>query len=160
MPHIHSEPGQLDLTVEVFIVLGDRVLLRCHDKFGIWLSVGGHVELEEDPPEAALREVREEVGLDVVLYDANMRYRESSDGYIELPPPMFMCRVRVGDTHEHLTMTYVARATTDAVVPSGPDRSDTWRWFTRGELSDASFDIKPSIRFYAETALDTVGVPI
>ncbi len=64
MPHIHEK---IDFTAEVFIVHKDRVLLRMHDKFKIWLSVGGHVELDEDPIEAAVREVKEEVGLDVTI---------------------------------------------------------------------------------------------
>src|SRR3989344_1951021 len=35
----------------------------------IWLSVGGHIEHDEDPSQAAIREVKEEVGLDVKLFD-------------------------------------------------------------------------------------------
>jgi 8-oxo-dGTP pyrophosphatase MutT (NUDIX family) len=67
MAHIHTKPGQVDHTVEVFVVSGGKVLLRKHDKYGIWLSVGGHIELDEDPNQAALREVKEEVGLDTEL---------------------------------------------------------------------------------------------
>ena len=59
MPHIHEK---IDFTAEVFIVHHNRVLLRLHDKYNIWLSVGGHIELNEDPMEAAIREVKEEVG--------------------------------------------------------------------------------------------------
>ena len=59
MAHIHEK---IYFTVEVFVVYGNKVLLRKHDKYGIWLSVGGHIELDEDPNQAALREVREEVG--------------------------------------------------------------------------------------------------
>ena len=65
MPHIHEK---MDFTVETFIVHKNKVLLRKHDKLKIWMSVGGHVELDEDPVEAALREVKEEVGLDITLY--------------------------------------------------------------------------------------------
>ncbi|MFK5282779.1 NUDIX domain-containing protein, partial [Lacticaseibacillus paracasei] len=62
MAHIHEK---IDFTVEVFIVHKDKVLLRMHDKFKFWLSIGGHIELDEDPIQAAYREVKEEVGLDV-----------------------------------------------------------------------------------------------
>ena len=61
MPHIHNK---IDFTVEVFIVYDNKVLLRKHDKYGMWLSVGGHIELDEDSNQAALREVKEEVGLE------------------------------------------------------------------------------------------------
>ncbi len=65
MAHINYK---VDLCSEVFIVYNQKVLLRKHDKLGVWLSVGGHVEINEDPTEAAVREVKEEVGLDVELY--------------------------------------------------------------------------------------------
>ena len=74
MPHIHEK---IDFTVEVFIVHKDKVLLRMHDKYKKWMSVGGHIELHEDPVEAAHREVKEEVGLDIELV-GNPRIFEST----------------------------------------------------------------------------------
>ncbi|MEK6836116.1 MAG: NUDIX domain-containing protein [Nanoarchaeota archaeon] len=65
MPHIHDK---IDFTAEAFIVYKNRVLLRKHDKYKIWLSVGGHIELDEEPNEAVIREVKEEVGLNVELF--------------------------------------------------------------------------------------------
>jgi len=35
-----------------------KVQLRKHDKYNIWLSVGGHIEPDEDPNQAAIREVK------------------------------------------------------------------------------------------------------
>ena len=64
MPHIHEK---IDFTVEVFIVHKDKVLLRMHDKYHLWLSVGGHIELDEDPVQGIIREVKEEVGLDIKI---------------------------------------------------------------------------------------------
>lgn len=154
MPHIHTTPGQVDFTVEVFIVHAGRVLLRKHDKLGFWLSVGGHIELDEDPVEAAAREVAEEVGLAVQIDDSHMLYHEVSGTYRELVPPVFMCRMAQGPGHEHVTLTYFARSDTDDVRPSGADRSDEWRWFTESELSDPEFDLGPSIQTYARTALE------
>ena len=60
MPHVHEK---IDFTASVFIVNGDAVLLGKHEKFHRWLQPGGHIELDEDPNEAALREVKEETGL-------------------------------------------------------------------------------------------------
>ena len=62
MPHLHEK---IDFTAEVFIVYQNKVLLRKHDKYKMWLSVGGHIELDEEPNQAAVREVKEEAGLDV-----------------------------------------------------------------------------------------------
>jgi len=40
MPHIHEK---IDYTTDVFIVCKDKVLLRKHEKYGIWLGVGGRI---------------------------------------------------------------------------------------------------------------------
>ncbi len=48
------------------IVVGPRgVVLLKHKRLGFWLQPGGHVDPGESPWEAALREAREETGLDV-----------------------------------------------------------------------------------------------
>lgn len=158
MPHVHDLPGQIDFTVEVLVVYRDRVLLRWHDKHAFWLSVGGHIELDEDPVEAARREVREEVGLDVRIDDSHMVYSGDPTGPRELVPPVFMCRVAQGPSHEHVTLTYFATCVEDAVRPSGSDRSDVWRWFTRAEFPE--FGVSPSIQHYAFTALDRLASPL
>jgi 8-oxo-dGTP pyrophosphatase MutT (NUDIX family) len=157
LAHVHNLPGQIDITAEVLVVCGDRVLLRVHDKLGIWLSVGGHVELDEDPVEAAVREVAEEVGLKVTIDDSHMTYRYAAEGHRELVPPVFVCRTRMSATHEHVTLTYFARSETTEVVPSGDDRSDTWHWFSRAELEDPSYDLLPNVAVYAAAALDRCG---
>lgn len=157
MPHIHTSPGQIDFTVEVFIVQGQRVLLRWHDKLDFWLSVGGHIELNEDPLEAARREAKEEVGLDIRIDDSHMTYRGDPAGPRELAPPVFMCRVGQGPGHEHVTLTYFATSESKEVQPGGSDRSERWKWFTRAELFDPAFELAPSIRHYAATALDLLA---
>lgn len=159
MPHVHILPGQVDFTVEVFVVHGDRVLLRWHDKHDCWLSVGGHIELHEDPVEAGVREVKEEVGLDIRIDDSHMAYRGDPDGPRELVPPVFMCRVNQGLEHEHVTLTYFATSATDNVQPSGADRSNRWRWFTRDDLADPEFGVALSIQHYAVTALERLAPP-
>jgi 8-oxo-dGTP pyrophosphatase MutT (NUDIX family) len=49
---------------------GWRVGLITHPRFGVVTIPGGHVEGDETPPEAALREMREESGLAVRLIPA------------------------------------------------------------------------------------------
>ena len=56
------------LTVAVFVVHQNKTLLHLHKKLGSWLPVGGHVDPNESPCEAAIRETQEEAGLTVELY--------------------------------------------------------------------------------------------
>lgn len=50
-------------TVSVFIVYKDKVLLHLHKKVKKTLQLGGHIELNELPEEACIREAWEESGL-------------------------------------------------------------------------------------------------
>lgn len=152
MPHIHKK---IDFTAEVFVVHRDKVLLRKHDKYNMWLSVGGHIELNEDPNEAAIREVKEEVGLDVTLADDLRPFKKDTAEYHELTPPKYMNRHLVSDGHEHITLIYFGRSFTDAaVIPDGHEKSDDIKWFTREELEKNIEGIEETIRFYALRALE------
>ena len=151
MPHIHDK---IDFTVEVFVVYDNKVLLRKHDKYGMWLSVGGHIELDEDSNQAALREVKEEVGLDVQLYHDGSYPLTKRDGFQELRPPQFMNRHRINDLHEHVTLVHFARSNTDKLTLSETEKSDGCRWFTRDELDDPQYNINDDIKMYARSALE------
>ena len=70
MAHIHEK---IDFTTSVYIVHAGKVLLRMHDKYHMWSGPGGHVDLHEDPNQAAVRECKEEVGLDGVLWEGMRR---------------------------------------------------------------------------------------
>ena len=156
MPHIHEK---IDFTAEVFIVYKNKVLLRMHDKLGIWLSIGGHIELNEDPNQAALREVKEEVGLDVkIAGDARGPRSGASEnrGYTYLIPPRYLGRHPVSPNHEHIAFVYFATTETDKINESmfEHERTET-RWVNMAELD--KMDLVPNVRFYAMEALKELG---
>lgn len=146
MPHINES---MDYTVEVFIVNKGRVLLRKHDKYKKWLSVGGHIELGEDPTEAALREVKEEVGLSIKLIGQTRQ----SENYVDLIPPAFLNRHSINDTHEHVTFVYMATSESDEIRQGETEVSDECRWWTREELMKSE-EVQEEIKRYAFAALD------
>jgi 8-oxo-dGTP pyrophosphatase MutT (NUDIX family) len=150
MPHIHEK---IDLTVETFIVHKDKVLLRRHDKYGIWLSIGGHVELDEDPNQAAVREAKEEVGLDIELLDERLIKTESGD-FRELISPVALNRHRISPTHEHVCMIYFASAKSEKVIPEKP--TDVWKWCSEKDI-DSLEGVSDNVAFYAKRALLTLG---
>lgn len=154
MAHTHEK---MCFTAEVFIVHKNKVLLRKHDKYKKWLSVGGHIELGEDPNEAALREVKEEVGLEVKLWDGN-RLDTGRFTSTELVPPIAINRHRVSisGAHEHVTLVFLASSETETIAPQHDgDRSDECRWVTKEELK--GLELEPPIRAYANFALDMLG---
>ncbi|MGC9599317.1 MAG: NUDIX domain-containing protein [Minisyncoccia bacterium] len=153
MPHIHDK---VDFVADVFIVNKNKVLLRKHDKHNMWLSPGGHIELDEDPNQAAIREVKEEVGLDISLIGKAKTYSNPRDGK-DLIVPRFMNRHHVIDTHEHISMVYFAKTDSVDIKQGKTEISEEIRWFTKEELDGPKFGISEKIRFYAKTALDELG---
>jgi 8-oxo-dGTP pyrophosphatase MutT (NUDIX family) len=149
MPHIHEK---IDFTIEVFVVYKNRVLLRKHDKYKLWLSVGGHIELDEDPIQAAIREVKEEIGLELELLHKGKIPKKEGD-YQELLPPRFLNRHRIKDNHEHITLTYFARTKTDKLKLSNREKTEECKWFSLEELENPEYQIKEHIKKYAKTAL-------
>jgi 8-oxo-dGTP pyrophosphatase MutT (NUDIX family) len=104
MAHIHEK---IDFTVAIFVVHDEKILLIHHRQLNKWLPLGGHVELDEDPEQAALREAKEESGLDVELLGE--RPPTTSPGTRALIAPRFLDIHRINDTHEHIGMIYWAR---------------------------------------------------
>lgn len=150
MPHIHK---LIDFTAEVFIVFNHKVLLRKHDKYKIWLSIGGHIELNEDPNQAVIREAREEVGLNIIL-DNRLLPVKKEDSTEDLIPPYYLKRNRINDNHEHITFVYFALSDTDNINELvSRERSEECKWFTKEDLLKSK-EVLPSIKFYAKKALE------
>jgi 8-oxo-dGTP pyrophosphatase MutT (NUDIX family) len=99
------------------IVVGLRgVVLLQHKRLGFWLQPGGHIDGGESPWNAALREAREETGLDV---------RFAGDG----EPRLVHVDVHAGGRgHTHLDLRYLVDG--GDADPSPPaDESQEIGWF-------------------------------
>lgn len=145
MAHIHEK---IDFTASVFIVHEGKVLLHLHKKIGKWLQPGGHIELDEDPNQAAMREAKEETGLDVALIGGPRLPQLSSDP-TDLVPPRYLNRHHFNDAHEHIDCVYFATVTGGTLVP---EEGVDMRWFSASELE--VIDLLPSVRAYARAALE------
>lgn len=148
MSHLHEH---IDFTVEVFVVFNGKVLLRKHDKYGIWLGVGGHIEENEDPNETAIREVKEEVGLTVELLDT--RVYKGVGEVVQLIAPVSVNRHRISDTHEHVSFVYFAKANGNEVIPESP--TDEWKWCTKKDVDEMPY-LQDQVAFYAKKAIDSL----
>ena len=54
-------------TSTVFVVFKNRIFLHWHTKVKEWLPPGGHIELNENPIETAIRETIEELGIEIQI---------------------------------------------------------------------------------------------
>ena len=147
MAHIHEK---IDFTVAIFVVDKARVLLVHHRKLDKWLPLGGHVELDEDPEQAALREAKEESGLDVQLLGE--RPPTTSPGTRALIAPRFLDIHRISDTHEHIGMIYWARPKAGEVTLAATEHHDI-RWCTEAELDLLRPAMSSAVKWYCCKAI-------
>ena len=151
MPHIHD---LIDFTIDVFIVHENKVLLIFHKKHNMWLQIGGHIELNEDPEQALFREVKEECGLEIEIIGKKEPHIEVK-GTKFLYSPTFMNIHDINETHKHIGLYYVAKAKSDKFVLNNQEHKDI-RWFTKEDLDKLEYNLSESVRFYAKEALKRV----
>lgn len=90
------------------MIEGGRVLMVKHEKLGVYLPPGGHVEPNETPSEAVVREFREETGL--LVKPTGPRLGISSDDVVEEPLPLAILLETVrypGEVHIHYDLVFL-----------------------------------------------------
>lgn len=151
MPHIHDK---IDFTVAIFVVHDRRILLIHHRKLDKWLPLGGHIELDEDPEQAALREAREESGFEVELIGE--RPPTTEPGTRALIGPRFLDIHRISDTHEHIGMIYWARPKDGQMTLAAEEHHDI-RWCSSEELDALQPPMTNAVKWYCRKALEEMG---
>jgi 8-oxo-dGTP diphosphatase len=117
----------------------DNVLLIEHAKLKWWMPPGGHIEPNEDPVQAVLREVREETGLECEIL-APVTF--AHDAIQVLPAPL---TILVEDLSEggvmvqHIDCIYVLRPARDPLTLRPQANEVTAiKWVPVGQVADLS----------------------
>lgn len=149
MAHIHEK---IDFTVTPVVIHPDKtkVLLVNHPRYKKWLCVGGHVELDENPDQTLLREIKEETGLEVEVLDENPRI--AGPGFKTLFRPRFVDIHEANSPHQHIGLIYFCLAKTGEFTLSG--EHDEMAWFDRQELDTIRPLTTELVYFYCKTALE------
>lgn len=142
-----------DFTVAVFVICQQRVLLHSHPKLGKWLPPGGHIEPNELPDEAAIREVAEESGLDVRLVGEKGLPADYADQPIQLTVPAGIQLEFISPHHEHIDLVYFA-VPADAPEDTLPKVNAAFHWLCGDELDQ--HPIPEEVRDWCERALREV----
>jgi len=99
-----------DFSVATFVKWHGQMLLHEHPKLGLWLPCGGHIETNELPDDAAVRECLEETGVPIQLV---------GDKALAVNEPRQLIRPRgvqletIAAGHEHIDLVYLALPTAD-----------------------------------------------
>jgi ADP-ribose pyrophosphatase YjhB (NUDIX family) len=123
-------PPTRDFTATTFVVQAGYTLLLLHRKLGRWFPPGGHIEPNELPHHAAVREVREECGLEVVLLAQGAML-----GPVEvLPQPHCILLEQITPDHQHIDLIYFAEVCGGELAPAARE-AITARWFSWEDLA-------------------------
>ncbi len=154
-------------TATGFVVDSGRLLLHWHPKVKAWLPPGGHIEENEDPAEAVLREIREEAGVGAEIVPTGATFALGYPlSYPRCVVPPFTIMIEdihdpVDGYHQHIDMIYFCR-----LVGEGHRLNDGWRWVAAADLAGAipmpggSADAVPppeDVRLLARHAFEAVG---
>jgi 8-oxo-dGTP pyrophosphatase MutT (NUDIX family) len=150
MAHIHEK---IDFTVALLVVHNGKILLIHHRNLNKWLPLGGHIELDEDPEAAALREAKEESGLEVELLGE--RPPTTEPGTRALIAPRFLDIHRINDTHNHIGMMYLARPKNGTLTLSASEHHDI-RWCSAADLDNLQPPMSEAVKWYCRAALKEV----
>ncbi len=129
------------LTVTGFLVHDGRVLLHWHRRNQLWLPMGGHIEANEDPIEAVLREVAEEAGVGAEVLPTVPPLPFANIGQRPPPATILLAPVRSCGVArragwdgpvEHIDLVYYCRPV-DGVAGLRTD-DPTMRWLDAAEI--------------------------
>jgi 8-oxo-dGTP pyrophosphatase MutT (NUDIX family) len=131
----------------------DKVLMIKHKKLGIWLPPGGHIEENELPCGAVLREIFEETGVEAQVISAVLD-TDIPVADFELPLPMEILLEDIeGDgSHNHIDLIYVCTAEDSTLNPQESE-IDGIGWFYPVEIDDLEtfenvrHSVKKAVRF-------------
>jgi 8-oxo-dGTP pyrophosphatase MutT (NUDIX family) len=150
MAHIHEK---IDFTVAIFVVHESKVLLIHHRKLDKWLPLGGHIELDENPEQAALREAKEESGFEVELLGE--RPPTTEPGTRALLAPRFLDIHRITATHDHIGMIYWARPKNGTLTLASSEHHDI-RWCSTDDLEKLQPPMTNAVKWYCRKAIQEV----
>jgi 8-oxo-dGTP pyrophosphatase MutT (NUDIX family) len=122
----------------VYVVNDGATALHEHGKLEMWLPPGGHVDRDELPHEAAVREAREELGLAVDLVAATGELHSQTARSIPQPQQFLLEDIDVCDgdvAHQHIDFVYYGAVGSRDIDPGpGEAPAEAWEWFTPEQL--------------------------
>jgi 8-oxo-dGTP pyrophosphatase MutT (NUDIX family) len=120
-----------------------------HKKLKKWLQPGGHMEENELPDMAALREVYEETGLEVKLIGE--RQPRFSD---QMRPYGIQLNVIEEGKHEHIDLIYLAVPESSCDVRLNTAETEGISWFPISAIESSDFDTFEAQKYWCRYFYD------
>jgi 8-oxo-dGTP pyrophosphatase MutT (NUDIX family) len=135
-----------EFTTSVYLIENQQVLLIYHPKLHKWLPPGGHIEENETPSEAAIREVKEETNLAFeFIMQRNLLIDRWNAKSIECP---FLCLLeeipayKEIPAHQHVDLIFIGKP-----IEGSLQSPFNAKWFFLNELEQ----LQPDEEIFVET---------
>ena len=145
-----------DFTATGYVVNPQRtkILVIFHNKLNKWLPAGGHIEKNELPHEAAIREVYEETGINAKIISDDFDFGLKGEKDCQIPRPHGILYQIIPESskdveHIHVDFVYAMEAE-EAVTSVQLDEVARVEWFTKEEVLklDCFDSVKGFVRNY------------
>lgn len=110
-----------------------KVLLHRHKKHGVWIGIGGHVEGNENPVEALVREVKEETNLEIELLNKDKLLKINDVEELVRPDAILQERLSAyknEPSHYHIDLIYFVVCQN----PKDLKMKEKYSWFSKKDL--------------------------
>jgi len=126
--YIKEKPKREFLST-VYIIKDRKTLMTFNKTIQKFIPLGGHIDKNELPGEAAIREAKEESGLDIQLVNA----REIKNR--DLVQPLAIGLDKIKPDHEHINISYVGKVIGGEQLKQSDENTEL-RWFSPEEIKN------------------------
>jgi len=121
-----------DLVVGAYIFHENKLILIKHKKSGLWLPVGGHMDNDEVPDDAIMREAKEELNIDIKLLGfPGLPIAGNTKRNLATP---FHVNIHTVKDHDHCCFFYLAQAIDLSVIKPNPKEVDDYMLIAEDEI--------------------------
>ena len=135
-----------------------KLLMVFHKKLNTWVIPGGHLEPNEYPHEGALREIKEETGIEANIINSSELEFPGNKKEFGIPTPYMMLGEHIPEkgeklAHTHIDFIYLCVAEEATPIKKEDEVSDV-KWMTWEEILDS--DTFESIKEFARKKVDNI----